>query len=104
MPDFKPGQKIRVTITAAPRTEAGVDTLERLMRREPGVKRGLRRAQRRRRQEMVVYNRGNRDWYKREKCAKIVSPENGATWVMDYSHQIAPELASVARHVKVEAA
>jgi hypothetical protein len=104
MPDFKPGQQIRVTITATPRTEAGVDTLERLMRLEPGVKRSLRRAQRRRRQDMVVYNRGNRDWYKREKCARIISAENGATWLMSYSHQLAPELASVARHVKVEAA
>ncbi|MEX2219541.1 MAG: hypothetical protein WD749_12380 [Phycisphaerales bacterium] len=101
---FKPGQSIRVTITAAPRTEAGIDTLERLMRADPDVKRGLRRAQRRRRQDMVVYNRGNRDWYRREKCARIVRAVNGATWTMPFSHQIAPELASVAGNVKVEPA
>jgi hypothetical protein len=104
MPDFKPGQNIRLTITSAPRNEAGVDTLERLMRQEPSVKRGLRKAQRRRRQDMIVYNRGNRDWYKREKCARIVNAQNGATWTMTYSHQIAPELASVAGYVKVEPA
>jgi hypothetical protein len=104
MSSFKPGQKIRLTITDAPRNEAGVDTIERLMRQDPGVKRGLRRAQRRRRQDMVVYNRGNRDWYKREKCAKIISAESGASWTMDYSHQLAPELASVAAYLKVEPA
>ena len=104
MPDFKPGQNIRLTITAAPRNEAGVDTLERLMRQEPSVKRGLRKAQRRRRQDMVVYNRGNRDWYKREKCARIARAEKGATWTMAYSHQLAPELASIASYVKIEAA
>lgn len=102
--NFKPGQQIRLTITTAPRTEAGIDTLERLMRQEPSVKRGLRRAQRRRRQDMVVYNRGNRDWYQREKCAKIVGARAGASWTMSFSHHIAPDLASVASHVKVEPA
>jgi hypothetical protein len=102
--NFKPGQQIRLTITAAPRTESGIDTLERLMRLEPSVKRGLRRAQRRRRQDMIVYNRGNRDWYKREKCAKIVEAKTGASWTISFSHNIAPDLASVASHVKVEPA
>src|SRR4051812_17152623 len=101
---LKPGQNIRLTVTSAPRTEAGIDTLQRLMRQEPSVKRGLRKAQRRRRQDMVVYNRGNRDWYKREKCARIVRAENGSTWTMAFSHHIAPDLASVAAHVKVEPA
>ena len=102
--NFKPGQQIRLTITSAPRNEAGVDTLERLMRLEPGVKRGLRKAQRRRRQDMVVYNRGNRDWYQREKCARIAKAREGASWTMPFSHQLAPELASVASYVKVEPA
>src|ERR1051326_4792576 len=76
---LKPGQTIRCTITAAPRTEAGIDTIERLMRQEPGIKRGLRRAQRRRRQDMIVYNRGNRDWYKRETCGRLVKAAKGAS-------------------------
>lgn len=103
-PAFKPGQAIRLTITATPRSEAAEDTLTRLMWQQPSVKRGLRKAQRRRRQDMVVYNRGNRDWYKREKCARIARAENGATWTMSYSHQIAPDLASVSGYVKVEPA
>ena len=127
---LKPGQNIRCTVTTAPRTEAGIDTIERLMRQEPSIKRGLRkaqrprreatvdtlermmrqdrdirrglrRAQRRRRQDMVVYNRGNRDWYKREECGKLVKVAKGSTWTMQYSLQIAPELKSLAKYLQI---
>ncbi len=98
---LKPGQNIRCTVTTAPRTEAGIDTIERLMRQEPGIRRGLRKAQRRRRQGMIVYNRGNRDWYKRETCAKLVKATKGATWTMQYSLQIAPELKSLAKYLQI---
>jgi hypothetical protein len=101
---FKPGQMIRCTVTKAPRTEARIDTIERLMRQEASVRKNLRRAQRRRRQEMHVYNRGNRDWYSREKCAKIVQASQGATWTMPFSCHLAPELASVQDYLTIEAA
>ena len=104
MNDFKPGQTIRCTITAAPRTEAGIDTIERLMRQEPSIKRGLRKAQRRRRQDMIVYNRGNRDWYKRETCGRLIQAKKGATWTMLYSHQILPELKSLAKYLQIKPA
>ena len=98
---LKPGQNIRCTVTTAPRTEAGIDTIERLMRQEPSIKRGLRKAQRRRRQGMIVYNRGNRDWYKREECGKLVKVAKGSTWTMQYSLQIAPELKSLAKYLQI---
>lgn len=101
---LKPGQTIHCTITSAPRTEAGIDTLERLMRQEPAIKRGLRKAQRRRRQNMVVYNRGNRDWYKRELCGRLVKAKKGAAWTMTYSLQIAPELRSLAKYLQIKPA
>ncbi len=101
---LKAGQKITCTITKTPRKAAAIDTIERLMRQDPAVKRGLRRAQRRRRQDMVVYNRGNRDWYKREICGKQVAAKTGATWTMTYSHQILPELESLEGYVSVKGA
>jgi hypothetical protein len=101
---LKPGQNIRCTITKAPRTPARIDTLERLMRQDASVKRGLRKSQRRRRQGMIVYNRGNRDWYKREICGKIVRCETGATWTMPYSLHLAPEFRAIADYIKVEPA
>lgn len=102
MDKFKPGQNIRVTVTKAPRTASKIDTLERLMRLEPDVKRGLRKAQKKRRQNMVVYNRGNRDWYKREECGKQVRVTEGASWTMPFSYQLAPDLESVSGYVTVE--
>jgi hypothetical protein len=101
---FKPGQMIRCTVTKAPRTEARIDTIERLMRQEATVRKNLRRAQRRRRQEMHVYNRGNRDWYSREKCAKIVQATPGASWTMPFNVLLAPELNSVQDCISIEAA
>lgn len=104
LPKLTPGQTIRCTVAKAPRAEAKIDTLERLMRLDPGVQRGLRRAQRRRRQDMIVYNRGNRDWYKREKCARLVKAATGATWTMQYSHHLAPELRSLDGFINVKPA
>jgi hypothetical protein len=104
LPNLTPGQTIRCTVAKAPRAEAKIDTIERLMRLEPGVQRGLRRAQQRRRQDMVVYNRGNRDWYKREKCARLVKCTQGASWTMRYSHHLAPELRSIEGFVQVQPA
>ena len=101
---LKPGQMVRCTVTKAPRTPDAVQTIERLMRLDPKAKRGLKRGQRRRRQNMVVYNRGNRDWYKRAACGKQVQAKTGATWTMPFSPQIAPDLRSVASVVSVEAA
>jgi hypothetical protein len=102
MGNFKAGQSIRCTITKTPRNAGGRKTLERLMRLEPGVVRGLKNAHRKRQQNLVVYNRGNRDWTKRESCGKIVKVEKGAAWTMRYSASLAPDLASIAECVKVE--
>jgi hypothetical protein len=101
---FKPGQSIKCTVTKNPRSAAPVDTIERLMRMTPELKRGLKKAQRRRRQDMVVYNRGNRDWYKREICGKFVRCEKGASWIMPYSLHIAPDLASVKNYLSIQSA
>lgn len=101
---FKPGQTIHCTVTTLPKAAAPVDTIERLMRMEPGIKRGLRKSQRRRRQEMVVYNRGNRDWYKRETCGKLIRCAAGASWTMTYSHHLAAELAALKPYLTVKPA
>jgi hypothetical protein len=105
MPDtLKPGQTIRCTLAKAPRSAAAEATVQRLMQMSPDVKKGLRRAQRQRRQGMIVYNRGNRDWYKRARCGKQVRVATGTVWTFPYSHQIAPDLRSVAAYVTVEPA
>ena len=104
MSDFKPGQMIRCTVTKTPTNDGGRVTLERLMRMDPAVKRGLRKAHHKRQKNLNVYNRGNRDWTAREICGKIVRPVKGQTWSMKYTVDLADELASLARFVAVESA
>ena len=60
------------------------------MRQDASVKRGLRKSQRRRRQGMIVYNRGNRDWYKREICGKILQLPDPALPASDLQIQHEP--------------
>ncbi len=104
MTTFKPGQQVKCTITALPKTDDQTSTIERLMRRDADSKRALKKGHRRRQQQMVVYNRGNRDWYKREKCGKIVRVFQGATWSMPYTLDLSHDLAAVSGFVKIEAA
>lgn len=97
-----PGQNIRCTITKDPRTDDRRQTIARLMRLDPEVKRGLRKAHRRRMQNLVIYNRGNRDWVKRERPGKLVHPEKGESWTMCFTPELAPDLRSVEAFLKVE--
>ena len=101
---FKPGQNLVCTISAAPKTDDQADTIARLMRMDPETKRALRRAQRMRRQRMIVYNRGNRDWYSREKSAKVVRVTKGESWTMPYSHDMVGALAVVQPFVTIKSA
>ena len=70
--NYKPGQHLACTVEKLPLNEGASDTIARLMRLDPANKKALRTAQRMRKQREVIYNRGNRDWHKREKTAKVV--------------------------------
>ena len=101
---LKPGQSIACTIKKVPRTHGGQETLSRLMRMDPGVQKKLRKSQTRRRQNMLVYNRGNRDWTSRKKCPRIVEVAEGAAGTMVYTPHIAPDLRSVEDCISIKAA
>jgi hypothetical protein len=98
------GDTIKCTISKVPNNKGSVDTITRLMRRDPDIKRGLARAQRMRRQRMHAYIRGGRMWYSREKAARIAICEQGNTWSMRFTHDIGPDLASVEQFLAVEKA
>jgi len=98
------GDRISLTVNTMPNNKSARDTIERLMRRDPEVKRGLARAQRMRRQRMHSYIRGGRRWYSRERAARIVACEQGRSWTMPYTHDIAPDLRSVESYLSVEKA
>jgi hypothetical protein len=98
------GDTIKCTISKVPNNKGSRDTITRLMRRDPDNKRALARAQRMRRQRMHAYIRGGRMWYSREKAARIAICEQGNTWSMRFTHDIAPDLASVEQYLAVEKA
>jgi hypothetical protein len=100
---LKPGTNLLCTIEKLPRTDDQASTLARLMRKDPATKRALRRAQRMRRQRMVVYNRGNRDWYSREKSAQVVRIAKGQSWTLPFSLDLAGDLAIVGPFVSIKA-
>jgi hypothetical protein len=103
MSSYKPGQNLVCTVTKVPLAENTQDTIARLMRLDPANKKALRRAQRMRRQRMIVYNRGNRDWYSREKSARVVRVITGATFTLPFTLNLAGDLANVEKYLSVKA-
>lgn len=104
MSQYKPGQILNCTVTKMPRATGHRDTIARLMRRDPASKKALANAQRKRRQRMVVYNRGNRDWVSRETCAKVVHVVRGESWTMPFTFDILPELNLVSKYLTIKSA
>ncbi|MCA9278637.1 MAG: hypothetical protein H6815_10640 [Phycisphaeraceae bacterium] len=95
------GQTIRCTIKAEPRRLASEKTIRRLMQMDPAISKGLRVSQARRRTNLHVYVRGNRDWTDREKCPNIAQVKTGESWSMVYSPLLANDLKSVASYIDV---
>jgi len=100
---FKPGQTITCTVKAEPRAEAAQKTIARLMRRDPENAKSLRHAQELRGKRLNRYIRGNRSWVAREKAAKVVRVETGATWSMPFTPELAADLNSVAGYIDCKA-
>lgn len=99
---LKPGHNITCTITKLPLAAGDLKSLTRLMRLDPANVRALRRAQNLRRQRMVVYNRGNRDWVSREKCAKVVHAAVGESWTMRYRLDLSHDLKNLAGFLSIK--
>lgn len=102
--DYKAGEQIRCTITQMPRAQAKTSTIARLMRRDPTAVRALRRAQRLRKTRMHSYIRGGREWFDREKAARVVRVSQGESWEMTFTPDITGDLQSVSSYLKIEKA
>ncbi len=98
------GQTIKCTITSEPLAHAPRETILRLMRRDPDIKRALTRAQQLRRRRMHRYIRGNRLYSSREKCSNIARVAKGESWAMPFTPDIAPDIESVGSYLNVEKA
>jgi hypothetical protein len=96
---FKPGSTVSLKVVSQPKVEDHVQTIERLMRQDPDMKRGLNKGHHDRMQRLIVRSRGGRPWEKRERSAKVVRCEAGAKWTMTYVPQLAGDLRSVAKYL-----
>lgn len=97
---LKPGSTLACTVVKAPRTPDQEATIARLMRQDAALKKGLRHAQHLRQQRLVIYNRGNRDWVKREKPARVVRVAVGQNWSMPFTFDKVADLKSVAKFIE----
>ncbi len=101
---LKAGQKIRCTVLKVPTAAGDKKTIERLMRRDPAVVKGLRKSHVVRERKTVTYNRGNRDWVQRQKVGKIVRLVKGNSWTCAFDFSVAPDFKAVSDFLKIEAA
>ena len=99
---YKPGQSLACTIEKRPVAQHYRDTIERLMWLDPENKKSLKNAYELRQRRLNVYNRGNRDWTSREKAARVVAVEPGASFNLPYHHDLANDLASVSKFLKIK--
>ena len=99
---LSPGQTIRCTIKKAPRAKAKGDTIARLMRQDPEISKGLRRAQAHRKRTANIYTRGGRDWYARARAGKNLRVATGESWTMTFVPHIANDLRSVEDLLTIE--
>lgn len=99
-----PGDTIRCTVVKEPKRDDSRQTVSRLMRFDPDIKRTLKAAQEHRMKTLWVRSRGKRPWAVRRKAAQHAIPAEGAAWTMTYFPHIAPDFRSVSDFVKVEKA
>ena len=93
---LKPGQTVRLTVTRQPGTVDDEQTVLRLMRTDPDIKRALKKGSRERMQTLLVRSRGGRPWEVREKSAKVARVSKGATFSMKYTPLLAGDVRKVA--------
>lgn len=102
--NIKPGQTIRCTVTSNVQREDDAQTIVRLMRQDPDIKRRLKKSQEYRMRNLYVRSRGKRPWAVRQTSGKGAHAVKGATWTMTYIPQLANDFRAVSDYLSVEAA
>lgn len=98
--DIAPGTKIRVEITATPRSEAARKTLTRVCSKDPrAVRQGRWRKQHR--PSLRKSRRGGRMWEHRMKSRVPVQLTPGSSYTLHGSADVLRDLQSVSRWVAV---
>ena len=103
--DLAPSSTITFTITTLPKNERGRKTLNRLMKMQPEVQKGLSMLARRRRQkDNVRTKRAGRIWINRKKPTALTRVEIGESFTLRVTAQIIPDIKSVAAYLEMKGA
>ena len=103
--DLAPSSTITFTIITLPKNERGRKTLNRLMKMQPEVQKGLSMLARRRRQkDNVPTKRAGRIWINRKKPTALTRVEIGESFTLRVTAQIIPDIKSVAAYLEMKAA
>ena len=93
---LKPGDQVTFTLKRDVPKGDTRDTIARLMRNDPAIKKKLRSAQQHRRRTTPVATRGGRPWYVRPRATKAAVPVKGASWTMAWTPLLRKDVESVA--------
>lgn len=103
--DLAPSSTVTFTITTLPKNERGRKTLNRLMKMQPEVQKGLSMLARRRRQkDNIPTTRAGRIWINRKKPTALTRVEIGESFTLRVTAQIIPDIKSVAAYLEMKAA
>jgi len=91
------------SIVKLPTRLAQRKTLERLMRMQPDVAKGLRKLQSRRQAtENKGHQRGGRTWISRVKAPKLVHMVAGESFTLHVTPQLLPDIKSIEKYLEVK--
>jgi hypothetical protein len=100
-----PGNDVTFTIARAPRREAERKTIQRLMRKQPHIQKGLKALQKKRRlEDNRPYIRAGVIWVDRVKATRLTRVEPGETFTIRITPQIIPDIKSVKKYLEAAVA
>lgn len=99
-----PQANITFTVTSVPKRDAQIKTIQRLMRMQLHIQKGLKHlATRRRQKDNITTIRAGRPWTNRKKVTKLTPVEQGETFTLLITPQIIPDIKSVEKFLSVKA-
>ena len=100
-----PGKTVTFTIARDPRRVQDCKTIQRLMRMQPEIQRGLQRLQHKRAKEVnATYVRAGVEWTNRAKATRLTRPVRGETFTLRLTPQILPDVKAVERLLEAKPA
>lgn len=102
---IKPNTDVTFTITKPPRRRAEQKTIQRLMRMQPHIQRGLDKLARRRKlRDNRAVSRAGVEWVIRVRTTKLTRVEPGESFTIHVTPQIIPDIRSVEQYLDAKVA